>query len=110
MKLRTWLQLALTAAVIVSPQLALAQTGLTPTSPFQGTAAGGLIQSVRTIVNVLLVLAALIAAIFILYGGVRYITSRGDEDEAAAAKNTILYAVLGLIVIGLSAAIVNFVI
>ena len=56
----------------------------------------------------LLVLAALAAAIFLIIGGARYIGSQGDEDAAAEAKNTILYAIIGLIVIGLAAVIVNF--
>lgn len=65
---------------------------------------------VTGILNTFLGLAGLIAAIFIIYGGVKYITSRGDEKATAAAKQTILYAVIGLIVIGLSAALVNFVV
>ena len=63
-----------------------------------------------TIVNILLALAGITAAIFLIIGGVRYIVSQGERDGTEKAKNTILYAVIGLIVIGLSAAIVNFVI
>ncbi len=62
----------------------------------------------RSLINIGLGLVGLIAAIFIVIGGVRYIISRGEEDETEKAKNMILYAVIGLIVIGLSAAIVNF--
>jgi high-affinity K+ transport system ATPase subunit B len=53
-------------------------------------------------------LAAVIAVIFVIIGGVRYITSQGDEDAALLAKNTIIYSILGVIVIALSAVIVNF--
>jgi len=88
------------------PWLALAQFGAV--TPFSGTSNRPLIDAITAIVNIFLILAALTAAVFLVLGGVRYITSRGDEDEAAAAKNTILYAVIGLIVIGLSAAVVNF--
>jgi len=77
---------------------------------FEGTAGGSLIDAITGIVNALLALAALIAAIFVVIGGVRYITSQGDEDAAAAAKNTILYAAIGLIVIALSAVLVNFIV
>lgn len=108
-KLTTWLQLGLVASTLLLPQLVVAQ-GLIPTAPFAGTSGSGLMTAIRTIINVLLIFASLVAVIMIIYGGVRYMISRGDEDEAAAAKNTILYAVIGLIVIGLSAAIVNFVI
>lgn len=109
MKLNKWVQTGLVVSTILLPQLVLAQ-GLGPTTPFAGTSGSGLMSAIRTIINVLLIFASLVAVIMIIYGGVRYIISRGDEDEAAAAKNTILYAVIGLIVIGLSAAIVNFVI
>lgn len=109
MKLNKWVQAGLVVSTILLPQLVLAQ-GLGPTTPFAGTSGSGLMSAIRTIINVLLIFASLVAVIMIIYGGVRYIISRGDEDEAAAAKNTILYAVIGLIVIGLSAAIVNFVI
>jgi len=41
---------------------------------------------------------------------VRYITAQGDEDAIEAAKNTVIYAVIGVVVIALSAVIVNFII
>lgn len=110
MKLNKWVQLGLAVSVVLLPQLVMAQGGLGLADPFLGTSTSPLVGAIRTIVNILLILASLAAVIMIIYGGVRYIISRGDEDEAAAAKNTILYAVIGLIVIGLSAAIANFVI
>ena len=63
---------------------------------------------ITRIVNVLLSFVALVAVIMIIFGGVRYILSAGDEDAAKTAKRIILYAVIGLLVIGLSAAVVNF--
>lgn len=109
MKLTKWVQRGLAISALLLPQLVLAQ-GLIPQPPFGGTSGSGLVTAIRTIINILLILASLVAVIMIIYGGVRYIISRGEEDEAAAAKNVILYAVIGLIVIGLSAAIANFVI
>jgi len=64
---------------------------------------------VARIINIFLSLAGLVAVIYIIYGGFRYIASRGDDKEVEAAKYTIMYAVLGLIVIGLSAVIVYFI-
>ncbi len=84
--------------------------GLMPTFPFQGTAQGSLIPAVLYIVNGLLVVAGIAASIYLVVGGVRYITSQGETAETEKAKNTILYALVGLIVIALSAAIVNFII
>lgn len=88
---------------------ALAQ-GLTGIQPFQGTAQSNLPTAVTNIINILLILAALVAGIYLILGGVQYITSGSDESGQEKAKNRILYAVIGLIFIGLAAAIVNFVV
>lgn len=65
---------------------------------------------VKKIINGLLFLIGIIAVIMIIYGGIRYTTSAGDSTKIAAAKNTILYAVVGLIVAIMAYAIVNFVV
>ena len=93
-------------SLLATPTFALAQ--FTDAVAFSGTATGTLITAITDIVNVLLTLAAVIAVIFVIIGGVRYVTSQGDEDAALLAKNTIIYAILGVIVIALSAVIVNF--
>lgn len=95
--------------ILTTLNVALAQ-GLTGVTPPAGTASGGLIDSIQFILNGALILAALIAVIFIIVGGVRYITSQGEDGAITEAKNTILYAVIGLIAIGLAAALVNFVV
>ncbi len=64
---------------------------------------------IKTIVNVLLFILGAIAVIMIIIGGIRYTTSNGDASNTKAAKDTILYAVVGLIVAVLAYAIVNFV-
>lgn len=84
--------------------------GLSGIQPFRGTAQGNLPTAVTNIINVLLILAGLVAAIYMIIGGVKYITSGSDPGQQDKAKNQILYAVLGLIVIGVAAAIVNFIV
>lgn len=69
-----------------------------------------LTQVVKTIVNVLLYVIGVIAVVVIIIGGIRYTTSGGNAASVSAAKNTILYAVIGLVVALLAYAIVNFVI
>ena len=64
----------------------------------------------QTIVKWLLSLIGTLAVISLLYGGFLYITSQGDESKAERAKTIILYSIIGLVVIGLSAIIVNVVI
>jgi len=62
-----------------------------------------------TIVNVLLFLIGAISVIMLIYGGIRYTISGGNSANVTAAKNTILYALIGLIVAFLAYAIVNWV-
>jgi len=50
------------------------------------------------VVNILTYLIVAAAIAFIIVGGIKYITSGGDEKKVASAKNTILYAVIGLVV------------
>ena len=64
----------------------------------------------KDIVNIMLFIIGAIAVIMIIYGGIRYVTSGGDSSSVKAAKDTILYAVIGLIVAILAYAIVNFVV
>ncbi len=65
---------------------------------------------IAQVVRAALTLVAVIALGFIVYGGFRYIISRGDEREVEDAKKTITYAIIGIIAIGLAFAIVSFVI
>ena len=64
----------------------------------------------QSIVAWLMSLLATIALISLLYGGYLYITSQGEENTVAKAKAILLYSTIGIIVIGLSAVIVNVVI
>lgn len=69
-----------------------------------------LVSSVKTIINVILGVLSFVAVAIIILGGVSYMTSQGDPAKATKAKNTIVYAVIGLVVSLLAFAIVNFVI
>jgi len=64
---------------------------------------------IQNVINTLFVVLGMIAVIMIVIGGIRYATSGGDSSQTKAAKDTILYAVIGLIVAIMSYAIVNFV-
>lgn len=63
-----------------------------------------------TIVNIMLFIIGAIAVIMIIVGGIRYVVSGGDQNAVTSAKNTIMYAVVGLIIAALAYAVVNFVI
>ena len=60
--------------------------------------------------NFMLIILVLIGVVFVLIGGINYMTSQGDAAKVEKAKKTILYAVIGLVIAALSFAIVNFVI
>lgn len=64
----------------------------------------------RTITNVMLFIIGAISVIMLIVGGVRYVVSGGDSTKVADAKNTILYAIVGVVVAILAYAVVNFVI
>ncbi len=63
-----------------------------------------------TITNVLLFIIGAIAVIMLIIGGIRYTISGGDSSQVTSAKNTILYAIVGIIVAILAYAVVNFVV
>lgn len=64
----------------------------------------------KTITNVLLFVIGAISVIMLIIGGIRYVVSGGDSGAVTSAKNTILYAVIGIVVAILAYALVNFVI
>ena len=64
---------------------------------------------IKKVVNLLLWAIGIISVIMIIIGGIRYATSNGDSNQVTAAKNTIMYAVIGLVIAIFAYAIVNFV-
>lgn len=63
----------------------------------------------KTIVNVMLFVIGAVAVIMLIIGGIRYVVSGGDQNAVTGAKNTILYAIIGIVVAVLAYAVVNFV-
>ena len=64
----------------------------------------------KTITNTVLYIVGVVAVIMLIIGGVKYVVSGGDAKKVTDAKNTVLYAIIGLIIAFLAFAIVNFVI
>ncbi len=64
---------------------------------------------ITNVINILSIVVGVVAVIMIIVGGLKYITSAGDTTRTSSAKNTILYAVIGLVVVALAQAIVRFV-
>lgn len=75
----------------------------------KGTNKNSLYVLIGNVVNLLLTIAGIIAVIMIVIGGIRYTTSAGDAGQTKSARDTIIYAVVGLVVAIMAFAIVNFV-
>ena len=64
----------------------------------------------RQITNTILYIVGIVAVIMLIIGGIRYVISGGDSKKVTDAKNTVLYAIIGLVIAVFAYAIVNFVI
>lgn len=64
---------------------------------------------IKTIINVVSIVVGVVAVIMIVFGGLKYITSGGESSNVSSAKNTIIYAIIGLVVVALAQFIVRFV-
>ena len=66
--------------------------------------------TVRTVVNMLLFIIGLVAVIVIVYSGIKFVVSSGDSNAVKSARDTMLYAVIGLVVAIMAYAIVGWVV
>ena len=72
--------------------------------------AKGTVQTVlRTALNLFSAIIGIIAVVMIIIAGLKYITSQGEPANIATAKNSIIYAAIGLVVVALAQVIVRFV-
>ncbi len=65
---------------------------------------------IANVLNVLLVIIGVAAVVMLIIGGIRFVVSQGDPSAIEGARNTILYAVIGIVVAFLAWAAVNFVV
>jgi hypothetical protein len=80
------------------------QTGIT------GEEASSTINDIiATVINIFSFVVGVVSVIMIIVGGFRYITSGGDSNNVTAAKNTILYAIIGLVIVALAQTVVRFI-
>ena len=64
---------------------------------------------VHNFVNLLSTIVGIVSVFMIMVGGLKYITSGGDSSKVTGAKNTIIYSLVGLIIVAFSQSIVRFV-
>jgi Type IV secretion system pilin len=73
------------------------------------TNGSGVNNIVNTVITVFSWVVGVVSVIMIIVGGFKYVTSGGESSGVTSAKNTILYAIVGLIIVAISQVIVKFV-
>lgn len=118
---RIILSLSLVAglSLAVVPAMATAQTkddicqgiGLTSGASGCTTPAGSpdVSSTIEDVINILSIVVGVVAVIMVIVGGLKYILSSGDSNQVNSAKNTILFALVGLVIVALAQVIVIFV-
>jgi hypothetical protein len=101
---------AASLGVLALPLMASAAVTIEDVGSSLGLGSADLKQTVINVISFVLGLLGLIAVIMILYGGFIWLTAGGNEDKVGSAKKIISSAIIGLIVILLAWAIVNFVV
>jgi heme/copper-type cytochrome/quinol oxidase subunit 2 len=64
---------------------------------------------IKLVINIFSIVVGVVAVIMIIVGGFKYIVSNGESSAISSAKNTIIYAIIGLIIVALAQFIVHFV-
>ncbi|HUC89959.1 MAG TPA: pilin [Patescibacteria group bacterium] len=65
--------------------------------------------TVKKAINFFSAIVGIVSVVMIIYGGFKYISSAGESSNVTAAKNTIIYAVIGLIIVAMAQFIVQFI-
>ena len=63
-----------------------------------------------SILNVVMLIAAVLVFAFLIFGGIQWITAGGDKTKAAEARNKITSAVIGLVIVAASYALINLIV
>lgn len=64
---------------------------------------------VQTVLQLLSIAAGIIAVIMIIISGLKYITSQGDSNAISSAKNSLIYAIIGIVIVVFAQVLVQFV-
>ena len=83
-----------------------ASKGLNEVNPGANT---DLMGQIQLILNAVYVVVGIVAVVMIILGGISYATSQGDAAKVKKGKDTILYGIIGLVVVLLAFAITSFV-
>lgn len=65
-------------------------------------------RKIKRLINIMSAIVGVVAVAMIIVGGFRYVTSGGNDTSVTSAKNTILYAIIGLVIVAMSQILVHF--
>jgi len=65
--------------------------------------------TIRSVIDILSRIVGIVAVIMLIVGGFKYITAGGDSGNIQTAKNTIIYALVGIVIVAMAQAIIYFV-
>lgn len=65
---------------------------------------------IATVINILSVIVGIVAVIMLIISGFRFITSSGDSNTVASARNGVIYAIVGLVLVAFAQVIVRYVV
>ena len=68
-----------------------------------------IVDTLTIVINILSFIAGALAVFLVMYGGFKYIVSAGDAGKVTSAKNTILYALVGIVVVVISRQLILFI-
>mgnify|MGYP007060687272 CR=1 FL=1 len=98
-------------SVIPTASAAIIGSGDLPSNLGEATGGESSLRAIIVkVINYFLGFLGLVAVIMIIYGGFTYVTAAGKQEAVDSAKKTILYAIVGIVIILLSFAIVNTVV
>ena len=107
--------IGLNATVFVAPAFALgasqqvACSTLNSINSSESCDSTGLSSVIASIVNLLSVIVGIVSVIMLIVGGIKFVTSGGDSNAVASAKSTVIYALVGLLIVALAQTIVHVV-
>jgi hypothetical protein len=97
------------AAGSSSDEACQAILAVNPSGKCDKSASTALTRILRVVLQLLSVIAAVIAVIMLIVSGFKFITSQGDAAGAASARNTLIYAIVGIVIVVFAQIIVKFV-
>src|SRR3990167_4688857 len=104
---KTLVPAALLAGSLIVPRLAFAADDIVP--PDTLGKVGDIIPVIRAMIRFILIVAFVLAFIFLIIGGIRWITAGGDEKGVAGARGMITGALIGLVIVLVAYAIIRLV-